>query len=141
MLTEQHLRSILHLNTLMVKVIRRKIDLKCKRSTLTTIMKERRTRRRRQSSKTRYQKHNNETHKESKNMLEKVAAIIREQLNQENVEITEATRFKEDLEVDSLDLFELVMAFEEEYGVSIPSEELENMATVGDVIGYIQEHA
>ena len=72
---------------------------------------------------------------------EKVAAIIREQLNQENVEITEATRFKEDLEVDSLDLFELVMAFEEEYGVSIPSEELENMATVGDVIRYIQEHA
>ena len=57
-------------------------------------------------------------------MLEKVAAIIREQLNQEDVEITEATRFKEDLEVDSLDLFELVMAFEEEYGVSIPSEEL-----------------
>ena len=80
-------------------------------------------------------------HKESKNMLEKVAAIIREQLNQENVEITEATRFKEDLEVDSLDLFELVMAFEEEDGVSIPSEELENMATVGDVIRYIQEHA
>ena len=74
-------------------------------------------------------------------MLEKVAAIIREQLNQEDVEITEATRFKEDLEVDSLDLFELVMAFEEEYGVSIPSEELENMATVGDVIRYIQEQA
>lgn len=74
-------------------------------------------------------------------MLEKVAAIIREQLNQENVEIKEATRFKEDLEVDSLDLFELVMAFEEEYGVFIPSEELENMATVGDVIRYIQEQA
>lgn len=125
MLTEQHLRSILHLNTLIVK----------------TIWKKKRTRRRRQSSKTSYQKHNNEMHKESKNMLEKVAAIIREQLNQENVEITEATRFKEDLEVDSLDLFELVMAFEEEYGVSIPSEELENMATVGDVIRYIQEQA
>lgn len=74
-------------------------------------------------------------------MLEKVAAIIREQLNRENVEITEATCFKEDLEVDSLDLFELVMAFEEEYGVPIPSEELENLATVGDVIRYIQEHA
>lgn len=73
--------------------------------------------------------------------VRKVAAIIREQLNQENVEIKEATRFKEDLEVDSLDLFELVMAFEEEYGVSIPSEELENMATVGDVIRYIQEQA
>ena len=77
----------------------------------------------------------------AKTCQKKVAAIIREQLNQENVEITEATRFKEDLEVDSLDLFELVMAFEEEYGVSIPSEELENMATVGDVIRYIQEHA
>ena len=73
-------------------------------------------------------------------MLERVAEIIREQLNQENAEITEATRFKEDLEVDSLDLFELVMAFEEEYGVSIPSEELEGLTSVGDVIKYLQEH-
>ena len=73
-------------------------------------------------------------------MLERIAEIIREQLNQEGIEITEATRFKEDLEVDSLDLFELVMAFEEEYGVSIPSEELENLASVGDVIRYLQEH-
>ncbi len=73
-------------------------------------------------------------------MLERVAEIIREQLNQEEIEITEATRFKEDLEVDSLDLFELVMAFEEEYGVSIPSEELEGLTSVGDVIRYLQEH-
>ena len=73
-------------------------------------------------------------------MLERVAEIIREQLNQENAEITEATRFKEDLEVDSLDLFELVMAFEEEYGVSIPSEDLEGLTSVGDVIKYLQEH-
>ena len=65
-------------------------------------------------------------------MLEKVAAIIREQLNQENVEITEATRFKEDLEVDSLDLFELVMALEDEYSVEIPSDDLQNLLTVGD---------
>ena len=71
-------------------------------------------------------------------MLERVAEIIREQLSQEDTEITEATRFKEDLEVDSLDLFELVMAFEEEYGVSIPSEDLEGLLTVGDVIHYIQ---
>ena len=74
-------------------------------------------------------------------MLERIAGIIREQLNLDNVEITEETSFKDDLDADSLDLFELVMAFEEEYGVSIPSEELENMATVGDVIRYIQEHA
>ena len=72
-------------------------------------------------------------------MLEKVAAIIREQLNQENVEITETTRFKEDLEVDSLDLFELVMAFEEAYNVEIPSEDLEKLETVGDVMDYIRD--
>ena len=73
-------------------------------------------------------------------MLEKVKEIIEEQLNVEGVEITEATRFKEDLEADSLDLFELVMAFEEEYGVEIPSEDLENITTVGAVIDYIESH-
>lgn len=72
-------------------------------------------------------------------MLERVKEIIEEQLNLENVEITEGTRFKEDLEVDSLDLFELVMAFEEEYGIEIPSEELENITTVGAVIKYMQD--
>lgn len=72
-------------------------------------------------------------------MLERVKEIIEEQLNLENVEITEETRFKEDLEVDSLDLFELVMAFEEEYNVEIPSEELENLTTVGAVIKYMQD--
>ena len=53
-------------------------------------------------------------------MLERVKEIIEEQLNLDGVEITMETRFKEDLEADSLDLFELVMAFEEEYGVEIP---------------------
>ena len=78
--------------------------------------------------------------KEKKIMLARVKEIIEEQLNLENVEITEATRFKEDLEVDSLDLFELVMAFEEEYGVEIPSEELESITTVGAVIKYMQDN-
>lgn len=55
-------------------------------------------------------------------MLEKIAEIIREQLNLDDVEITEETSFKDDLGADSLDLFELVMAFEEEYGIEIPSE-------------------
>ena len=71
-------------------------------------------------------------------MLERVKEIIAEQLNLENVEITEETRFKEDLEVDSLDLFELVMALEEEYDVDIPSEDLANLNTVGDVINYLK---
>lgn len=71
-------------------------------------------------------------------MLERVKEIIEEQLNIEGVEITEETRFKEDLEADSLDLFELVMAFEEEYGVEIPSEDLEQITTVGSIIEYMQ---
>ena len=54
--------------------------------------------------------------------------------------ITEETSFKEDLGADSLDLFELVMALEEEYDVEIPTEDLEQIATVGDVISYIESH-
>ena len=49
-------------------------------------------------------------------MLEKLAAVIREQLNLEDVEITEKSNFKDDLGADSLDLFELVMSLEEEFG-------------------------
>ncbi|MBQ8412269.1 MAG: acyl carrier protein [Lachnospiraceae bacterium] len=71
-------------------------------------------------------------------MLERVIEIIEEQLNLDGVEITEDSRFKEDLEADSLDLFELVMAFEEEYGVEIPSEDLEKITTVGSVIEYMK---
>ena len=69
-------------------------------------------------------------------MLEKVVAIIQEQLNLEGVDITESSSFKDDLGADSLDLFELVMALEEEFGTEIPSEDLEKIATVADVIEY-----
>lgn len=71
-------------------------------------------------------------------MLEKMKEIITEQLNLEGVEITEASNFKDDLGADSLDLFELVMALEEEFGVEIPSEDLEKIATVGDVMNYMK---
>ena len=71
-------------------------------------------------------------------MLEKIAEIIREQLNLDDVEITEETSFKDDLGADSLDLFELARAFEEEYGIEIPSEDLEKLTTVGDVVEYIK---
>ena len=73
-------------------------------------------------------------------MLEKVIEIIKEQLNLEGVEITEESSFKDDLNADSLALFELVMAVEEEYGVEIPAEELENLTTVGSVVDYLKEH-
>ncbi len=70
-------------------------------------------------------------------MFEKVKEIIEEQLNAEGVEITKETRFKEDLDADSLDLFEMVMAIEEEYGTEIPSEDLSKMTTVGEVMDYL----
>ena len=71
-------------------------------------------------------------------MLEKMRPIIAEQLNVQESEIKENTKLKEDLGADSLDLFELVMALEEEFGVEIPSEDLESIVTVGDVITYLR---
>ncbi len=71
-------------------------------------------------------------------MLDKIKEIIEEKLNLDGADITEETRFKEDLNVDSLDLFELVMALEEEFGTEIPSEDLANLLTVGSVIEYIE---
>lgn len=71
-------------------------------------------------------------------MFERVVEIVKEQLNLEDVEITMETSFKEDLEVDSLDLFELVMALEEEYDIEIPSEDLEQITTVGAIVEYLK---
>ena len=71
-------------------------------------------------------------------MLERMKEIIAEQLSVEAEEIKMETSFKEDLGADSLDLFELVMAFEEEYGVEIPSEDLEKITTVGDIVEYMK---
>ncbi|GFH95186.1 MAG: acyl carrier protein [Acetatifactor sp.] len=73
-------------------------------------------------------------------MLEKVKEIIAKQLNLDVDEITESTSFKDDLGADSLDLFELVMAFEEEYDIEIPSEDLEDIATVGDIIKLMKDN-
>ena len=72
-------------------------------------------------------------------MLEKVKAVIEEKLNADGVGITEATSFKEYLNADSLDLFEMVMSLEEEFGIEIPSEDLEHLKTVGDVMEYLQK--
>ena len=72
-------------------------------------------------------------------MLEKMKEIIADQLSVDADTITEASKFKEDLGADSLDLFELVMALEDEYSVEIPAEDLQNLATVGDVMNYLKE--
>ena len=71
-------------------------------------------------------------------MLEKMREIIAEQLNCDGETIGLDTSFKDELGADSLDLFELVMALEEEYGLEIPAEELADVETVGDVIEYLK---
>ncbi|MGN1266770.1 MAG: acyl carrier protein [Dorea sp.] len=73
-------------------------------------------------------------------MLAEIKEIVAENLNVDTADITEETSFKGDLGADSLDLFELVMALEEKYEVEIPTEDLEQIATVGDVIKYIEAH-
>ncbi|MDO5136785.1 MAG: acyl carrier protein [Eubacteriales bacterium] len=72
-------------------------------------------------------------------MLEKMKEMISEQLNCEAETITPDTSFKDDLGADSLDLFELVMALEDEYNIEIPAEELNDLNTVGDVIDYLKD--
>ena len=76
--------------------------------------------------------------KEIKDMLEKMRAIIAEQLNCDGETIGLDTSFKDDLGADSLDLFELVMALEEEFVLEIPAEELSDVETVGDIIEYLK---
>lgn len=71
-------------------------------------------------------------------MLEKLIGLIEDQLNVEGKEITADTTLTEDLGADSLDLFELAMTIEEEFGVEIPSEDMEKITTVGSVIEYLK---
>ena len=73
-------------------------------------------------------------------MLEKIKELVAENLGVDAETVTESSAFKEDLGADSLDLFELVMALEEEFGIEIPTEDLEQITTVDDVIKYINEH-
>lgn len=72
-------------------------------------------------------------------MLEKLIEITAEQLQAEPSDITPETNFKSDLNADSLDLFELVMALEETYDLEIPTEDLERLTTVQAVADYLKE--
>ncbi len=72
-------------------------------------------------------------------MLDKMKEIISTQLSVSEDSITENTSFKDDLGADSLDLFELIMALEEEYSLEIPMEDYEELNTVADVINYLKD--
>ena len=71
-------------------------------------------------------------------VADRVRAIIAEQLGVKIEEVTDAASFIEDLGAGSLDTVELVMALEEEFGIEIPDEDAEKMASVGDAIKYIE---
>jgi len=76
-----------------------------------------------------------------KSIEEKVRVIIVEQLGVTAEQATLEASFIEDLGADSLDTVELVMAFEEEFGVEVPDEDAEKLLKVGDVVKYIDEHS
>lgn len=73
-------------------------------------------------------------------VAEKVKKIIVEQLGVSESEVVPEAKFIDDLGADSLDIVELIMAFEDEYGIEIPDEDAEKIETVGDAIRYIEEH-
>jgi len=78
--------------------------------------------------------------KVSNDIFERVKAIIVEQLGVDEGKVTPEARFREDLEADSLDLVELIMAFEEEFGGEISDEEAQGITTVGEAVVYLEKH-
>ena len=73
-------------------------------------------------------------------IAEKVKAIIIDKLGVEESEVTAEASFTNDLGADSLDTVELIMEFEKEFNISIPDEQAENIATVGDSVSYLEQN-
>nr|WP_308167852.1 acyl carrier protein [Clostridium estertheticum] len=74
-------------------------------------------------------------------MFEEIRACISSQLNIDEEEIKIESSFKNDLGADSLDIVELIMELEEKYDIEIPDEDVEKIATVGDIVEYIKAHS
>ena len=74
-------------------------------------------------------------------VLERLQSIVAEQLGVESEKVTREAEFIQDLNADSLDMVELVMSLEEEFGIEISDEEVENIRTVGDAVDYIEENS
>lgn len=72
-------------------------------------------------------------------IFEKVCAILAEALNVDPDEITMETLIMEDLDADSLDVVDIAMSLEDEFGIEFPDEDLEKVRTVGDVVKYLEE--
>ncbi len=74
-------------------------------------------------------------------VFEKVCEILCDQFDLDAENVTAETSLIDDLGADSLDLVDLVMSFEDEFGVEMPEDEIENIKTVGDIVKYIEENA
>jgi acyl carrier protein len=79
--------------------------------------------------------------KSSSDIFERVKDIVSEQMSVSRDQITPETSFINDLGADSLDTVELVMEFEDEFGLTIPEEDSEKIQTVGEAVKYIEEHS
>jgi len=74
-------------------------------------------------------------------ILERVQAVVAKEITiPEGVVVTLATRFEADLDADSLEVLSLQLSLEEEFNIDIPDEDAENLATVGDVVRYLEDH-
>jgi acyl carrier protein len=74
-------------------------------------------------------------------MEDRLRKLIAEQLGVDETRVVPEASFTDDLEADSLDLVELIMSLEEEFGVEIPDEDAEKISTVGDAMNYLRERA
>lgn len=77
---------------------------------------------------------------DNKEIFEKLKAIVVDQLGVSEESVKEDATFVDDLAADSLDIVELLMAIEEEFGIEVPDDEAEKIVTVGDVVTYIKEN-
>ncbi len=73
-------------------------------------------------------------------ILTKIQEITADRLGVDETDVTPDASFREDLEADSLDLVELIMELEEQFGMEIPDEEAEKITTVEEAVDYVQEH-
>lgn len=73
-------------------------------------------------------------------MKEEIKRIIAETLEIDETEIEDTTNLAQDLDVESLDLVDLVVAFEEKYGIEIPDQDIKNLQTINDIVEYIEKN-